>query len=551
MADESTRRSYRPNDAFSQGGETQVVGRRSADPLAELARLIGEPDPYNDIRRDAAHRSEPAQPAPQNDAVDWRQTVAAMPPFENLQAEPAIPHHASRQGDFDRDPYYPPSAMELPRSGMPGDGYDRPFVAGPQYPDQFRDDRNGDGYAAAAPHDAGRGPSDRYDVDHHDGRGRGEGHYASGRYDDGRLAGRHDPSRDDAIRLDADSRHATGASFYQEGSQVAARDSAMYDDPPRVRGRNGLITAVTLAACAVVGTAGAYGYRTYVGSGTSRVPPVITAETTPNKIPADSQTNKSIQDRVREQGQNERVVSREEQPMDIRGSSPPRQVLPSPYAPSPPTGSLPPAGGGNQGRGTQQPQSGNSAASGGFTEPKAIRTIPIRPDGTDVSGRPVTGTTPLAPARPATAPKSPQAPRGPVSLDPQAQNSSQNSAPNSATVPSSRDREFNTAPPVDPPRLASAPTNAVPPPASSQTGAFMVQLSSQKSEAEAQASFRSIQARYPDQLGGHSPIVRRADLGSKGVFYRTMVGPFGSQDEATRFCSNLKAAGGTCIIQRN
>src|SRR5262249_61204051 len=131
------------------------------------------------------------------------------------------------------------------------------------------------------------------------------------------------------------------------------------------------------------------------------------------------------QDRAPELGQNSGVGAPEARPMDIPGSPPPRQVLPSPYAPSPPTGSLPSSGGGNQGRGGQQPQSGNSAASGGFTEPKAIRTIPIRPDGTDVSGRPVTGTTPLAPARPATAPKSPQAPRGPVSLDPQAQNSSQ------------------------------------------------------------------------------------------------------------------------------
>src|SRR5262245_48535046 len=111
MADESTRRSYWLNDAYSHGGETQVAGRRSGDPLAELARLIAEPDPYNDVRRDASHRPEPARPAPQNEAVDWRQTVAAMPPFENLQAEPAIPHHASRQGDFDRDPYYPPPAM--------------------------------------------------------------------------------------------------------------------------------------------------------------------------------------------------------------------------------------------------------------------------------------------------------------------------------------------------------------------------------------------------------------------------------------------------------
>ena len=43
----------------------------------------------------------------------------------------------------------------------------------------------------------------------------------------------------------------------------------------------------------------------------------------------------------------------------------------------------------------------------------------------------------------------------------------------------------------------------------------------------------------------------RADLGDKGVFYRAMVGPFGSQDEAAQFCGSLKTAGGQCVVQRN
>jgi hypothetical protein len=78
-----------------------------------------------------------------------------------------------------------------------------------------------------------------------------------------------------------------------------------------------------------------------------------------------------------------------------------------------------------------------------------------------------------------------------------------------------------------------------------------VQLLSQRSEAEAQTAFRSLQAKFPDQLGSRNAIIRRADLGDKGVFYRALVGPFASSDEATRFCSGYKAAGGTCIVQRN
>jgi cell division protein FtsN len=83
------------------------------------------------------------------------------------------------------------------------------------------------------------------------------------------------------------------------------------------------------------------------------------------------------------------------------------------------------------------------------------------------------------------------------------------------------------------------------------SGGYTVQVSSQHSEEEAQSSFRGLQAKYPNLLGGHEPIIRRADLGAKGIYYRAMVGPFASADQATELCSNLKAAGGSCLVQKN
>ena len=77
-----------------------------------------------------------------------------------------------------------------------------------------------------------------------------------------------------------------------------------------------------------------------------------------------------------------------------------------------------------------------------------------------------------------------------------------------------------------------------------------MQIASRHDEAEAQASFRSLQAKYPQQLGGKQALIRRVDLGSKGVYYRAMVGPFGSSEEASQVCSSLKAAGGSCLVQR-
>ncbi|MGZ3288522.1 MAG: SPOR domain-containing protein, partial [Xanthobacteraceae bacterium] len=96
------------------------------------------------------------------------------------------------------------------------------------------------------------------------------------------------------------------------------------------------------------------------------------------------------------------------------------------------------------------------------------------------------------------------------------------------------------------PRIA-----ALPPSAEGAANGFVVQLSSQKTESEAQSSFRSLQAKFPNELGNRQPIIRKADLGSKGVFYRTMVGPFASAHEASQFCASYKAAGGQCVVPNN
>jgi cell division septation protein DedD len=82
-------------------------------------------------------------------------------------------------------------------------------------------------------------------------------------------------------------------------------------------------------------------------------------------------------------------------------------------------------------------------------------------------------------------------------------------------------------------------------------GAYAVQLSSERSAADAQASFRVLRSKFPNQLGGREPIVRRTNLGAKGVYYRVMVGPFASMEKAAGMCGRLKTAGCNCLVQRN
>jgi sporulation related protein len=88
-------------------------------------------------------------------------------------------------------------------------------------------------------------------------------------------------------------------------------------------------------------------------------------------------------------------------------------------------------------------------------------------------------------------------------------------------------------------------------PPAAAAGGYVVQVSAQRSKADAEASFRSLQDKFPIQLGGRTAIVQRADLGAKGIYYRAMVGPFASAGDAGQFCGRFKAAGGQCIVQRN
>jgi cell division septation protein DedD len=82
-------------------------------------------------------------------------------------------------------------------------------------------------------------------------------------------------------------------------------------------------------------------------------------------------------------------------------------------------------------------------------------------------------------------------------------------------------------------------------------GGYVVQVSAERSDARAQASFKTLQSRYPHVLGGRSPLIRRVRLGEKGIFYRAQVGPFDTVEQAKQLCAKLKSGGGHCMVQKN
>jgi hypothetical protein len=314
----------------------------------------------------------------------------------------------------------------------------------------------------------------------------------------------HDSQYDDRYRVapppagdyDGDHYYADDGHMPPQGEDGAA--------PSRRRG--GLLTVAAVLGLAVIGTAGAFGYRAFTsGPGGSANPPGIKADTAPAKIvppaatPADAQ-GKPFQERIGTTT-TERIVPREEQPVSL--PVPPQPRPNAPQTAFAPTGAAP----------LVAPPP--STPPGAFNEPKRVRTQTIRPDTMNDATA-----TALPPANSARAPAAGAKQSGPMAIAPQS----------------------------EPPRTKTAART----PAPAAGGAYVVQVSAQKSEAEAQSSYRSLQQKYPTVLGGREANIRRVDLGDKGgIFYRAQVGSFTTLEQANTFCGNLKDAGGQCIVQKN
>ncbi|HVK92262.1 MAG TPA: SPOR domain-containing protein [Mycoplana sp.] len=80
-------------------------------------------------------------------------------------------------------------------------------------------------------------------------------------------------------------------------------------------------------------------------------------------------------------------------------------------------------------------------------------------------------------------------------------------------------------------------------------GAYVIQIASLPSEAEAQKSYASLSAKFSGVIGGRGVDIQRADIPNKGTYYRVRI-PAGSREEANALCGRYKSAGGTCLVTR-
>lgn len=195
--------------------------------------------------------------------------------------------------------------------------------------------------------------------------------------------------------------------------------------------------------------------------------------------------------------------------------------------------------------------------------PRKVRTLKVRPDGTieAVSPRQKVVKAPAAQAASGSF-----ATDGTVALSfPQPQASTAPAAASApapvkqAVAPSISESVAVTPLPVQKPPVprvaapAPAPlrTAAVPVSAPAVSGGiYVVQVAARKSQTDALAAFADIQQKYPRLLSGYRPIIKRVDLGNKGVWYRLNVGPVESKNVASSLCGSLKSAGlRSCIVR--
>ena len=308
-------------------------------------------------------------------------------------------------------------------------------------------------------------------------------------------------------------------------------------EPARKRG--GMMTVVMVLALAVVGTGGAYAYRTYLGSSRSGEAPIIRADPSPTKVvPTPADGSPKVPDRMAVGDGKEKIVPREEAPVDVNARSGPRVVFPPLNANNnpPPVATVAPAG---------PPPIGTGNGTLPSNEPRKITTIAVRGNQPDAAAVPVAAPPPAA--KPAPAPKA-AAPAAPPAAP--ATRSPPSSANASANAPLSLTPQAGPTAAEPRARVALNAPGPAPAPAAPAGGSYLVSVSSQPSEAAAQSSYRVLQGKYPAVLGSRSATIKRAELGEK-VVYRAMIGPFASADEAKQFCGSLTAAGGQCFIPRN
>src|SRR5215467_6987784 len=354
-----------------------------------------------------------------------------------------------------------------------------------------------------------------------------------------------------------ESRRKPGQDFY-EGERV---DADFLDEgqvlPPQgarskllisIKGRSAFMVGSALLGAIALGGALAFAYKQSGGGiGAGDQPPVVQADARPVKEAPDDpggkdfpHKNKLIYDRLQngDEAEADHLVPRQED-VAVPALPPSTDIASAPAAPTPVASTdlaTPPT---TQSVDSSAPATVTSvddpnAADGG---PRKVKTMVVRPDGS---------MTPPSGAAPAAAPAEMQLAAGtPAPAQAAAADQAASAPAPDAAAAASAPQQGATAPSAPAKPKPAAQTASVTPgaaPAAASTK-YVVQVGSKKNQTEALASFADMQQKYPTLLANYRPMVQKADLGAKGVWYRLRIGPITDKTAATKLCTQLKSQG--------
>ncbi|MGH6826587.1 MAG: SPOR domain-containing protein [Methyloceanibacter sp.] len=334
--------------------------------------------------------------------------------------------------------------------------------------------------------------------------------------------------------------HESAPQTFYEGEQADADflDESQFMNPGEaeakparkfsLKSRSIYMVGSALLGAIALGGALAFAYKQSGGAMGGAEPPVVQADSRPVKEAPQQpggkefpHKNKLIYERLQngDQPEAERIVPRQEE-------------LAMPAMPGTAPGAAP----------MQPPAVATvddpNAADGG---PRRVKTLIVRPDGSVMPPPEAPAAPQQAAPVPAPAPQQQMAaaePAMPAMPMPQA-------APAPAPAPVA---EAAPAPAADP-----APVAAIPPKpkvaaadatqAPAKPSQYVVQVGSKQNQTDALATFADMQQKYPTLLAAYRPMVQKADLGAKGVWYRLRIGPIVDKTAAAKLCGQLKSQG--------
>jgi hypothetical protein len=367
---------------------------------------------------------------------------------------------------------------------------------------------------------------------------------------------------------------ATGEGEYADPAAWAEQDATYAEEPqPRaMRSRRPLYAMAAIVCAGLVGIGASFAMRS---KGPGQELALVKAPAGPVKVQPQNPggvdvPNQSASILDRSAGTSvSKVVNREEQPVDLDQQVKQMRVI---TLGGPKDGSV--STGGQRAAAVPvppPPAASVSVTNNGFPEPKRVKTVSVRPDGSlmadaspGIEPAPAPATRPSAPT--AAAPETGSLPKSSTPKSSvRVAASTPRVDPPAAAAPAPVDQSVTTTPPPAKPKTAIAKPKPEPvkvasaedstgeaaPAATASTGGggFAVQLAAPGSEQDARGISTRLGQKYAGLLEGRQPSVVKAEVGEKSI-YRVRVSSL-SREEAKSLCGKIKAKGGDCFVANN